>query len=250
MQWKWGVVYVLSGMLSWSQAAAPGPVLGLLQTTNPVLSQPAPITGAKIEEIKPDASSHTVTVTIRNLSNQTITAFDLAIHKVQTSGNSDVSDTSFRLEDLLLGITSGQREGIRPGGTFDEVLQGVLQDVTVDIDFVAFSDASTEFTNPEMLQHVMSSRKAIVDADNRTKEIIRNASSKEEAIDNLTRLWEESKETAPMMTPVLETHLYNLKHQHGQSAADDQRLMLEYANINEKDAQSISIHANLHRRTQ
>jgi hypothetical protein len=226
------------------------PVLGL-QTTNSAFTQSAaPITGAKVEQIKLDDSSHTATVTIRNLSNQTITAFDLAVHKIRTSGKSDISDTSFRLEDLLLGINSGQIEGIRPGETYDEIIQNVSNNVTVDVDFVAFSDASTEFTNPEMVKQVISARKAIVDADNRTKEIIRNASSKEEAIDNLTRLWEESKETAPLMTPTLETHLYNLKHQHSQSAADEQQRMLEYADKNEKDAQSVSFHTNLHRRTQ
>lgn len=237
-------------LLTLSSGSFAEPILGL-QTTNSIFSQPAaPITGAKVEEIKLDDSSHTATVTIRNLSNQTITAFDLAVHKIPTDGKSDISDTSFRLEDLLLGISSGRLEGIRPGGTFDEILQNISSKVTIDIDFVAFSDASTEFTNPEMLKHVVSARKAIVDADNRTKEIIRNASSKEEAIDNLTRLWEESRETAPLMTSVLEAHLYNLKHQHGQSAADEQQRMLEYADTNEKDAQFISVQANLHRSTQ
>lgn len=237
-------------LLILSSGSFAGPVLGL-QTTNSAFTQSAaPITGAKVEQIKLDGSSHTATVTIRNLSNQTITAFDLAVHKIRTSGKSDISDTSFRLEDLLLGINSGQIEGIRPGETYDEIIQNVSNNVTVDVDFVAFSDASTEFTNPEMVKQVISARKAIVDADNRTKEIIRNASSKEEAIDNLTRLWEESKETAPLMTPTLETHLYNLKHQHSQSAADEQQRMLEYADKNEKDAQSVSFHTNLHRRTQ
>jgi len=223
------------------------------QTTSTVSNQPVtspPIAGAKVEGIKLDRSSRTATVTIRNLSDKPITAFDLVIRKIRTDRQPDVSDASFRLEDMLLGINAGKSEGIRPGESFDEVLHEVSNNVTADLDLVAFSDASAEFTNREMLMHVMAGRQAIADADNQTKEIIRNASSKEEVMDKLTRLWEESKETAPLMTPVLENHLYNLKNQHGQSAADEQQRMMDYAEKNEKEAQFISIHANLHRRAQ
>jgi hypothetical protein len=222
------------------------------QTTSPVSGQPAslpPITGAKVEEIKLDRSAHAATVTIRNLADKPITAFDLVVRTIRTDKQPGVSDASFRLRDLLPGISAGQLEGIRPGETFDEVIQGVSSSVAIDIDFIAFSDASAESTNPEILKHVMAVRKAIADANNKTKEIIRTASSKEEAISNLTRLWEESKETAPLETAVLETQLYNLKKQNGDSADERQR-MLEYADKNERDAQFISVHANLHRRAQ
>ena len=130
------------------------------------------------------------------------------------------------------------------------VIHDVTANVVVALDLIVFSDASAEFTNREMLMHVMAARKAIVDANNRTKEIIRTALTKEEAIDRMTRLWEESKETAPLMTPVLQTHLYNLKNQHGQSVEDEKRLMLSYADKNEKDALFISFHASLHGRAQ
>ncbi len=223
------------------------------QTANPASSQPATlptITGAKVEEIKLDRSTHTATVTIRNLSDQPVTAFDLVIRAARTDRQPDVSDESFRLKDLLLGISAGKGEGIRPGETFDEVIEGVSSNVAVDLDLVVFNDASAEFTNRAMLLHLMATRKAIADADNQTKEIIRNASSKEEAIDKLTRLWEESKETAPLTTPVLQNHLYNLKHQQGESEAEEHQRMMDYADRNEKDAQFISVHANLHRRAQ
>ncbi len=223
------------------------------QTASTVDDQPATvpsITGAKVEGIKLDLSSHTATVTIRNLSDKPITAFDLAIRTIRAGRQPDVSDTFFRLEDMLLGVNSGKLEGIRSGETFDEVIQGVSNNVTAALDLVVFSDASAEFTNRKMLMHVMTGRQAIADADNQTKEIIRNASSKEEAIDKLTRLWEESKETAPLMTPILETHLYNLKNQHEQSSADERQRMMDYADKNEKDAQFISVQANLHRRAQ
>ncbi len=238
-----------------SSLAAPDGKLGTgaEQTTTSISSQPQnvlPVTGATVERITLDQSSHTATVTIRNLSDKPITAFDLVIRTVRTGRQPDVSDASFRLEDLLLGISAGKLEGIRPGETFDEVIQGVQNNVAAELDLVVFSDASTEFTNREMLMHVISGRKAIANADNQTKEIIRSASSKEEAMDKLIRLWEESKETAPLMTPVLENHLYNLKNQHGLSAADEKQRMLDYADKNEKDAQFISVHANLHRRAQ
>jgi hypothetical protein len=223
------------------------------QTTSSVSSQPVTlpsITGAKVEGIVLDLSSHTATVTIRNLSDKPITAFDLVIRRVRTDRQPGVSDAFFRLEDMLVGVIAGKLEGIRSGETFDEVIQGVANNVTADLDLVVFSDASAEFTNHNMLMHVMTGRQAIANADNQTKEIIRNASSKEEAIDKLTRLWEESKETAPLMTPVLETHLYNLKNQHEQSAADERQRMMDYADKNEKDAQFISVQANLHRRAQ
>jgi len=250
MRLKWGLVPVLFVTMSWPQTANPGSVSGP-PATNRISSLPVTqITGAKVDDIRLDDASKTATVTIRNVSDKTITAFDLAVRRIPMSGKSDISNTSFRLVDLLLGISAGRLEGIRPGETFDEILQGVSNNVTVDIDFVAFSDASSEFTNPEMLKHVITVRKAIADANNQTKDIIRNASSKEEAISNLTLLWEESKATAPFATATFATHLYNLKNQHGESEADEQHLMLEYANKNEKDAQFISVHANLHGRAQ
>ena len=224
-----------------------------LQTTNPVSSQPLnspSITGAKVEGIRLDPSTHTATITVRNLSDQPITAFDLVIRAAPKGNPSDVSDSSFRLKDMLLGINAGKTEGIRPGGSLDEVVNVSSDKLTVDLDLVVFSDASAEFTNREMLMQVMAGRKAIMDADNQTKEIIRSASSKEEAVDKLTRLWEESKEAAPLMTPVLENHLYNLKNQHAYSAAEEKQKMMDYADKNEKDAQFISLHANLHRRAQ
>lgn len=210
----------------------------------------SPITGARVDRVIVDESSRTVTVTVRNMSDNPITAFDLVIHTFSADKQSDMSDISFRLEDLLLGISAGKSAGIRPGETFDEVIHGVAANMAIDLDLVVFSDASAEFTNREMLMRVMAARKAIADANNRTKEIIRTASTKEEAIDQLTRLWEESKETAPLMTPVLQTHLYNLKNQHGQSVDDEKQLMLNYADKNEKDARFISFHASLHGRAQ
>ena len=225
---------------------------GALQTTSSVSSQSAnmpAITGAQVEAITLDQSTHHATIRIRNLSDKPITAFDLVICTAPKGKQPEVSDFSYRLRDLL-GIRPGLTHEIQPGGSFEEVIYVDSVNVTIDLDLVVFNDASAEFTNREMLMQVMAERKAEMDAENKTKEIIRNSSSKEEAVDKLTRAWEESKETAPLQTHALENHLYNLKHQQPDSAADEKRQILDYADQTEKDAQFMALHVNLHRRAQ
>jgi len=206
--------------------------------------------GAKVENVTLDQSGHQATITIRNLSDKEITAFDLIVKTEPEGKEPSLSDVSYSLKDFLPGITAGLIQGILPGKSFDEVVSVRSRNVTIDLDLVVFGDASAEFVNDDMLAQVMAERKAIMDANNQTKDIIRNASSKEEAIDKLTRLWEESKETHPLMTTNLENHLYNLKNQKGNSQAEEQQKMMDYANRKEKEGQFVALHCDLHRRAQ
>ena len=88
------------------------------QPNSPVIqSNSFPITGARVDRVEVNQALHTATVTIHNISDSPITAFDLVIHS-SADKQLDMSDASFLLEDLLLGISAGKLEGIRPGDTF------------------------------------------------------------------------------------------------------------------------------------
>jgi len=206
--------------------------------------------GAKVENVTLDQSGRQATVTIRNLSDKEITAFDLTVQMKPTNKAPDLSDVSYNLKDFLPGMVSGMVQGILPGEAFDEVISVRSRNVVIDLDLVVFSDASVESANQDALAQVVAQRKAILDANNQVKDIIRNASSKEEAIDKLTRLWEESRETHPSMTHSLENHLYNLRNQKANSQAEEQQKMMDYANNTEKDGRFVALHCDLHRRAQ
>lgn len=213
-------------------------------------SIPSPIIGAKVESVKLDPSGQTSTVRIRNLSDKTITAFDFVIQSTPSGRPPQISDFSYSLRDLLPGTHVTPIEGIAPGKSHDEVLHISSAGVAVDLDVVVYSDATAEFSNREMFIQIMAGRKALADAAGETADIIRGSLSKAEAVYRLTQVWEESKMDHPLIAPFLETHLFNLRNLPGDSEAEQKKNLAEYADKNEKDAEFLSFHANLHRRTQ
>src|SRR5262249_2098397 len=148
------------------------------------------------------------------------------------------------------GIQVGQREGLHPGASYDDVVNipGPVVNVTADLNVVVFSDATAEFSDREMLMQIVAERKATADAAKQTEEIIRGSSSKAEAIAKLTQLWEEARYNHSITASLLKHHLYNLKNQQGDSDADQKLRMTEYADKSNKEAEFFSLHANLHRR--
>jgi hypothetical protein len=224
---------------------------GALQvsTANQSISNPG-IAGAKLESVSLDESGRVATVRIRNLSDTDITAFDLVIQTTSAEKHPTAADFSFRLRDLIFGIQSGVAEAIHPGSTYDEVVNVTSKNLKIDLDVVVYSDATAEFSNREIFLGIMAQRQAATEAAKQTEEIVRSSASKADALYRLTTLWEQSKADRPLMTPLLANHLYNLRIQKANSEADQQRMMLDYADERRKEAQFFSFHANLQRRAQ
>jgi len=211
--------------------------------------RPSAIVGAKVESITPGQSAHTANIRIRNLADKDITAFSLALRVVDAQGKQHVSGT---IQDILPGIEVGRREGIHPGAFFDYVtnISDSAGSMTAELSVVVFSDTTAEFTDREMLMQIMAERKAVSDAAKQTADIIHSSSSKAEAIAKLTQAWEEARYNRSLTASLLRDHLYNLQNQRGDSEADQQQRMAEYADRSGKEAEFFLLHAGLHGRTQ
>ena len=137
-------------------------------------SPPLQPLGAFIQVIQCDPKTNMVTVTIANVSHKDITAYNLSVKEILANGSTDSSElmTDYVGRIALVKEAQGTPDeaAIRkqfgdglfhPGETREEMVgvQPGAKDIQVVVDSVTYADLTSETTNVDGLQRIISHRK-------------------------------------------------------------------------------------------
>ncbi len=227
--------------------------------------------GAAVENIRLEDSSKVAFIRIVNNSGKDITAFNLS---VDVTFKNDKASHFEHMTDFLPGITSGGREALHPGNSYEvriDAPAGELLSANAKLDVVAYADLSADVDkNQDALVRLVASRKSDALAQERSAEIINAAAADTVspdpvglAIRQLRQIADQikGKQSSEISETKLGTIISDLENRSAQAAFERKRTGVEvweqhstevaflkgYASRRNQDAVTVEAHSHLRR---
>jgi hypothetical protein len=228
----------------------------------------APPIGAVVQTWHYDPSTNFVTVTIANVSHKDITAFNISIKEIYADGKENthelLEDYSGRLAFIKEHQGTADEAAIRkqfgdglfhPGETREELIRvrPGLKDFQVVVDSVTYADRTSETTNVDGLQRIISHRKQEIASMQLANEIIKAAladpndadpaATAARKIQERIAAWKAQKHTTlDLETGTLQGIVDNLKEISSQKA-NKRNALSQYLEKSEQRIETLSPHA-------